>query len=191
VPGVLVLSGSAREGSFNRKLARLAAAAVVRAGGTATVYELRDHPLPLFDEDLEAREGEPANATLLKEAFLAHRGLLLACPEYNSSITPLLKNALDWVSRKHGNESPLACYEGKVAALVSASPGALGGLRGLVTVRSILGNIRVTVIPDQLAVPAAHDAFDAAGDLKDPARRTALDRLAGALVRACAAFDAA
>lgn len=189
-PAVLVLAGSAREASHNRKLARLAAAAVEGAGGKATLLELRDLPLPLFDEDLEAREGLPANARRLKEAFLAHRGLLLACPEYNSSITPLLKNALDWVSRKAPGEGPLAAFEGKVAALCSASPGALGGLRGLVTVRSILGNIRVLVLPDQVAIPKAHEAFDPAGALKDPGQRSALDRLAAALVRAAVALDA-
>lgn len=189
-PAVLVFAGSTREGSFNRTLARLGAAAVERAGGKATLLELRDLPLPLFDQDLEAREGLPANAVRLKEAFLAHRGLLLACPEYNSSITPLLKNALDWVSRKAPGEGPLACFDGKVAALLSASPGALGGLRGLVTVRSILGSIRVTMLADQVALPAAHEAFDAAGELKDPARRAALDALARNLVRACAAMDA-
>jgi NAD(P)H-dependent FMN reductase len=188
-PAVLVFAGSTREGSFNRVLARLGAAAVDRAGGAATLLELRDYPLPLFDQDLEAREGLPANALRLKEAFLAHRGLLIACPEYNSSITPLLKNSLDWVSRKAGNEGPLAGFDGKVAALLSASPGALGGLRGLVTVRSILGNIRVTMLPDQLAVPTAHEAFDGAGELKDAGKRAALDALAGKLVRVSAALD--
>jgi NAD(P)H-dependent FMN reductase len=190
-PKVLVFAGSTREGSFNRLLARLAADAVDRAGGTASLLELRDCPLPLFDQDLEEREGVPANARRLKGLFRAHRGLLLACPEYNSSITPLLKNALDWVSRKEAGEKPLECFEGKVAGLVSASPGALGGLRGLVTVRSILGNIRVLVLPDQLAVPKAHEAFDGSGALKDPAQNASLDRLAAALVRACAALDAA
>ena len=189
-PAVLVLAGSTREASLNRKLARLAAAAVERAGGAATLLELRDYALPLFDQDLEARDGLPENAIRIKEMLLAHRGLLLACPEYNSAITPLLKNAIDWASRKYGEEGPLACFDGKVAALCSASPGALGGLRGLATVRSILGNIRVLVLPDQVAVGAAHDAFDGNGDLKDPARRTALDRLAASLVRTCAALDA-
>jgi NAD(P)H-dependent FMN reductase len=189
-PAVLVFAGSAREASFNRGLARLGAAAVESAGGAATLLELRDLPLPLFDQDLEAREGIPANARRLKEIFLAHRGLLLACPEYNSSVTPLLKNAIDWVSRREGKEAPLACFEGKVAALCSASPGALGGLRGLVTVRSILGNIRVLVTPDQLAIPKAQEAFDASGELKDPAQRTALDKVAANLVRVCAALDA-
>lgn len=189
-PKVLVIAGSAREGSFNRRLARLAAAAVEKAGGAATLVELRELPLPIMDEDLEAREGVPENARRLKALFFAHRGLFLACPEYNSSVTPLLKNALDWVSRKEAGEAPLGCYAGKVAALCSASPGALGGLRGLVTVRSILGNIKVLVLPDQVAVPVAQDAFDAEGALKDPARRDALDRLAAALVRTCAALDA-
>ena len=190
-PKVLVLAGSAREASLNRRLARLAASAVDRAGGAATLWELRDHPLPLYDGDLEAREGVPENARRLKATFLANRGLLLACPEYNSSISAALKNAIDWVSRKEGSEAPLACFEGKVAALVSASPGALGGLRGLVTVRSILGNIHVLVLPDQLAVVKAHEAFDAEGNLKDAAQRDALDRLAAALVRTCTALDAA
>jgi len=190
-PKVLVFAGSAREGSWNRKLARLAAAAVDRAGGAATPLEMRDLPLPLMDEDLQVREGVPANARRLKDLFRAHRGLLLACPEYNSSITPLLKNAIDWVSRRAGQERPLECFEGKVAALVSASPGALGGLRGLVTVRSILGNIRVLVLPEQLTVPRAEGAFDEAGGLKDPGQAQALDRIATTLVRTCAALDSA
>jgi NAD(P)H-dependent FMN reductase len=190
-PKVLVLAGSVREGSWNRRLAGLGAAAVRRAGGEAVEVELRDYPLPLFDQDLEAREGLPANARRLKELFLAHRGLLLACPEYNSSITPLLKNTLDWVSRREPGEAPLRCYEGKVAGLLSASPGALGGLRGLAAVRSILGNIRVLVLPDQVAVPAADGAFAEDGSLRDPARAAALDRLASTLVRTCAALDAA
>jgi chromate reductase, NAD(P)H dehydrogenase (quinone) len=189
-PAVLVFAGSAREESFNRKLARLGAAAVEKAGGAPTRIELRDFPLPLFDQDLEAREGVPANARRLKELFLQHRGLLIACPEYNSSVTPLLKNAIDWISRREGNEAPLACYEGKVAALCSASPGALGGLRGLVAVRSILGNIRVLVLPDQLAVPKAAEAFDAEGALKDKAQQASLERLAASLVHVAGALAA-
>jgi chromate reductase, NAD(P)H dehydrogenase (quinone) len=188
---ILVLAGSTAESSLNRRLARAAAAAVERAGGKATVHELRDHPLPLYDRDLEAREGLPENARLLKAAMRSHHGLLLACPEHNSSITAALKNAIDWASRKEGDEAPLAAFDGKVAALVSASPGALGGLRGLATVRSILGSIRVIVLPDQLAVGKAHEAFDGAGGLKDPGQRAALDRVVGALLRASAALGSA
>jgi NAD(P)H-dependent FMN reductase len=190
-PKVLVIPGSAREGSLNRRLAAAGARAVEAAGGAATLLDPREVPLPLYDGDLEAKEGLPEAARRLKGLFLQHRGLLLACPEYNSSITPFLKNLLDWVSRREEGEPPLACYEGKVAALLAASPGALGGLRGLVTVRSILGNVRVLVLPEQLAVGAAHEAFDGDGELRDPARRETLGRIAAALVRTCAALDAA
>ncbi len=190
-PRILVLAGSAAESSLNRRLARAAAAAVERAGGLATVHEFRDHPLPLYDRDLEAREGVPPHARLLKAAMRSHHGLLLACPEHNSSISALLKNAIDWASRKDGDEGPLASFDGKVAALVSASPGALGGLRGLAAVRSILGNLRVIVIPDQLAVGKAQEAFDGEGGLRDPGQRAALDGVAAALVRAAAALGSA
>jgi chromate reductase, NAD(P)H dehydrogenase (quinone) len=190
-PKVLVFAGSARKASVNRKLARLAAAAVDAAGGAATLVELGELALPLYDGDDEAASGLPEGAKRLKAAFLSHRGLLLACPEYNSSVTPLLKNAIDWVSRPAPGEASLAAFEGKVAALCSASPGGYGGLRGLVTVRSILGNIRVTVLPDQLAIAKAYEAFDDAGALRDATQKASLDRLAAALVRACAAFDAA
>jgi NAD(P)H-dependent FMN reductase len=190
-PKVLVFAGSARQASVNRKLARLAADAVDAAGGAATLVELRDLALPLYDGDLEEASGLPEGVRKLKALFLAHRGLVLACPEYNSSITPLLKNAIDWVSRPAPGEGSLAAFDGKVAALCSASPGALGGLRGLVTVRSILGNIRVLVLPDQLAIGKAHEAFDDAGALKDAGQRASLDRLAATLVRTCAALDAA
>ena len=108
--------------------------------------------------------------------------MLLACPEYDSSITAVLKNTIDWVSRPREGEPPLAAFTGKVAALMSASPGALGGLRGLVHIRSILGNIGVTVLPNQIAVPKAMEAFDADGSLKDARLAGKVAGLAGELV---------
>lgn len=167
MPRIIAFAGSARAESYNFKLVNIAAQGARDAGGEVTVLNLRDFPLPLYDEDLEKQEGTPENAARLKEIFVQHDGLLIASPEYNSSITPLLKNTIDWVSRSGEGESPLAAYRGKVAALLAASPGALGGLRGLVHVRSILGNIGVTVLPDQLAVPRAYEAFDDNGQLKD------------------------
>src|SRR5262249_26647355 len=116
-----------------------------------------------------------------KKLMLSHPGLLISAPEYNSSITGVLKNAIDWASRQSPGEKPLACFTSKVAALMSASPGALGGLRGLVTVRSILGNIGVLVLPDQVAVPKAHEAFDENGGLKDPKQRTSIEKLGATL----------
>lgn len=185
---ILVFAGSSREASFNRRLARVAAAAVDAAGGSATLVELRDFALPLYDGDLEDRSGLPEGALRLKQLFREHAGLLLACPEYNSSVTPLLKNAIDWVSRSTKGEAALASFDGKVAALCSASPGALGGLRGLAAARSILGNIRVLVLPEQVAVGKAPEAFAEDGSLRDAGQRAAIDRMAVALVRTCAAL---
>ena len=178
---ILAFAGSTRTDSFNKKLVRLAAAAARAAGAEVTLLDLRELPLPLFDQDLEG-QGLPANARKLKDIMLAHHGLLLSCPEYNSSITAVLKNAIDWASRPVPNEPPLACFTGKIAALLSASPGALGGLRGLVHVRSILGNIGVIVLPDQVAVPKAHEMFTPEGTLKDTAVQAKVEKLAAGLV---------
>lgn len=177
VPKILAFAGSTRTDSFNKKLVRIAAAGAREAGAEVTMLDLRDYPLPLYDGDLEQREGLPPNARKLKDLFLAHQGLLIASPEYNSSISAVLKNTIDWVSRPVPGEPPLGCFVDKVAALMSASPGALGGLRGLVTVRSILGNIRVIVLPDQVAVAKAHEAFAADGSLKDPQQQAAVEQL--------------
>jgi NAD(P)H-dependent FMN reductase len=179
---ILAFAGSTRGGSFNKMLARLAAEKARAAGGEVTYMDLRDYPLPLYDADLEAREGLPGNAVKLKELFLAHDGLLLASPEYNSSISGVLKNAIDWLSRPAKGEAPLAAFQGKVAALFAASPGALGGLRALVHVRAILGNIGVLVLPTQVAVPKAHEAFDESGALRDPKTAEKVAALAVELV---------
>ncbi|MFA6243156.1 MAG: NAD(P)H-dependent oxidoreductase [Candidatus Hydrogenedentales bacterium] len=166
-PKILAFAGSLRKDSYNKKLVKIAIAGAEEAGAKVTYLDLRDYPLPVFDEDLEAAEGMPANGRAIKDLMLAHDGWLLSCPEYNSSITAVLKNTIDWASRKEGDEKPLECFAGKVVTLMSASPGALGGLRGLVTVRSILGNIQMIVLPEQAAIPGAGDAFNADGTLKD------------------------
>ncbi|MEE8241441.1 MAG: NAD(P)H-dependent oxidoreductase [Nitrospirales bacterium] len=176
-PRVLAFAGSARAESFNKKLVKVAGEGAWAAGADVTVLDLRDFPLPLFDEDLEEAEGVPENAIKLKEIMLANQGLLIASPEYNSSITPLLKNTIDWVSRSSNGEKALAAYEGKVAAIMSASPGRLGGLRGLVHLRSILSNIGVLVIPDQVAVGEAYTTFDKDGDLVDEGQRASIQGL--------------
>lgn len=167
-PKILAFAGSTRTGSYNKKLIRLAADAARAAGAEVTLIDLRDFPMPLFDGDLEDAEGLPENAKKLKALFREHDALLISAPEYNSSITGVLKNTIDWVSRTETDDEPaLVAYRGKAAALLSASPGALGGLRGLVTVRSILGNIGVMVLPDQVSIPKAHEAFDDQGALKE------------------------
>ena len=180
-PKILAFSGSARKNSYNSRLVRLAVEGARQAGADVTVIDLKEYPLPIFDEDLEKEVGSPENATRLKKLFLEHDGLLISAPEYNSSITPLLKNTIDWVSRAAAGEAPLAAYTGKVASLMSASPGGLGGLRGLVTVRSILGNIGVTVLPDQVAVARAFEAFAPDGKLKDAKQQSQVEALGGKL----------
>lgn len=180
---ILAFAGSTRGDSYNKKLARLGAEAARAAGAEATCVDLRDLPMAVFDQDLEAREGLPANAQAFKDLLLAHDGLLIASPEYNSSITAVLKNAIDWASRPSAPGEPgLACFTGKVASLMSASPGALGGLRGLVHLRSILGNIQVLVLPDQMAIVKAHEAFNTDGTLKDPNQQASVERIARKLV---------
>lgn len=166
-PRILALAGSARSGSYNHRLVSVAAEGAVHAGADVTVLRLKDYPLPLFDEDLEREQGTPENATKLKQMFIDHDGLLIASPEYNSSISPILKNVIDWVSRSAEGESPLTAYQGKVAAVMATSPGGLGGLRGLVHVRSILSSIGVIVLPDQIAIPRAFEAFSDDGRLQD------------------------
>jgi NAD(P)H-dependent FMN reductase len=178
---ILAFAGSVRRESFNRRVLRIAARGAEATGASVTTIELADYPLPLFDQDFEAASGEPSQARRLKDLFLAHEGLLLACPEYNSSITPLLKNTIDWVSRPAPGEPDLAAYRGKVAGLVSASPGALGGLRGLRHVREILGNIGVIVVPQQMAVAKAMDAFGDDGNLKDARQQAAVESVGRAV----------
>ena len=180
-PRILAFAGSTRTESFNKQLARIAVTAARAAGAEVTLVDLRDLPMPLFDQDLEAREGLPVQARRFKELLLSHEGLLISSPEYNSSLPGVLKNAIDWASRPDPGEAPLACFTGKVAALFSASPGALGGLRGLVHLRAMLENIRVMVLPDQLAIPRAHEAFAPDGALKDPTQHASVERIAQAL----------
>lgn len=176
-PKILAFAGSTRTDSYNKKLVKIAADGAKAVGADVTYIDLRDLPLPLFDEDLEAQEGLPANARTLKDLFISHQGLLIASPEYNSSLTAVLKNAIDWVSRPAANEAPLAAFAGKVAAIMSASPGGLGGLRGLVHLRAILGNIKVLVLPDQVAVPKAYEAFNVDGSLKDTKQQESVEQL--------------
>jgi NAD(P)H-dependent FMN reductase len=189
-PKILAFAGSTRTDSYNKRLVKVAVAGARAVGAEVTLIDLRDFPLPLFDGDLEARDGLPANGRKLKDLFLAHHGLLISAPEYNSSITAVLKNTIDWLSRPVPGEAPLACFDGKVACLMSASPGALGGLRGLVHVRAILGNIRVLVLPEQVAVSKANEAFGPDGSLKDPKQQAAVEGLGAQLARTIAKLHA-
>ena len=164
-PTIIAFAGSARRGSFNQRLVRVAAGGAEAAGVRCTLIDLADFRLPIFDQDLEAAEGLPDAAVRLRELFLEHQGLLISTAEYNGSITPLLKNTIDWITRSPEASPDLSAFQGKLAALMSASPGPLGGLRAFSVVRPLLANVGVTVLSDQVTLRAAHEAFDAEGKL--------------------------
>ena len=172
---VLAFAGSARRDSLNKQLARAAADRAQHAGLDVTWIDLRDYPMPLYDGDLEAEQGIPENARKLRALLDEHQGLIVVSPEYNSFITPLMKNTLDWISRRDGGIDGLASFRNKVALVMSASPGGFGGMRSLALIRQLLSHLGVTVLPDQLALPRAHEAFDDKGALKDEQMQKRLD----------------
>lgn len=181
-PRVLVLGGSLRQGSFNKRLARFAAREVEAQGLEATLADLADHRMPLYDGDLEQAQGIPESARTLRELFASHEGLILASPEYNGSIPGVLKNAIDWISRPDGDVPGLVAFQGRTALLLSASPGALGGLRGLVHTRAILGGLGVLVLAGQHAVSWAHQKLTEDGTLSAEDEAEKVRRLVGELV---------
>ena len=139
IPKILVLPGSTRTGSHNVKLAALAAKELTLLDVDVTRISLADYPLPIYEADLDVRAGQPANALKLKQMIMAHQGVFIASPEYSASVTPLLKNAIDWVSRVRERGDPTyAAFKGRVFAIASASPGRAGGLRSLMALRQIL-----------------------------------------------------
>jgi len=186
-PRILAFAGSTRRDSLNRRLLKVAAERVREAGGEVTAVELSDYPMPLYDGDMEAEAGLPEAARKLKRLALDHDAFLIATPEYNSSFTPLLKNTIDWMSRREeGDPAPLAAYRGKVAAIMGASNGRLGGLRSLFHLRQVLSNIQVLVIPEQLALYGAGQQLTEEGGIADEAMSGTLDRLSQRLVKVTA-----
>ncbi len=179
---IIAFAGSTRTDSYNKKILKIAVYGAREAGAEVTVVDLRDYPMPLYDGDLEEKEGIPENGKKLKELFKTHHGLLLAMPEYNRSMTGVFKNTIDWISRTDKGETPLQCFSGKVAGLISASPGNLGGLRGLIHVRSMLENINVIVMPEQVCLPNAATAFDDEGNLMDEKIIKSLEKVGANLV---------
>ena len=178
---ILAFAGSTRVESFNKKLVKIAAMGARKAGAQVTYVDLKDFPMPLYDGDLEIQQGLSDNVKKFRALLMGHDGLLISAPEYNSGISGVLKNTIDWASRPLPGEVSLACFVGKVAVIMSASPGELGGLRGLVQVRSILSNIQVLVLPEQVAIPKANEAFNAEGTLKDVKQQAAIEALGRSL----------
>jgi chromate reductase len=181
---ILIFAGSTRADSYHRKLARAAADALGRAGAEPTFADLKDYPMPLYDGDVETAQGPPENARAFKKLLLAHDGFVIASPEYNGSFPALVKNVIDWTSRPEPGEKPLAAFRGKLAAILSTSPGPGGGKRGLRHLRELLEMIGATVVNTQVAIPRASEAIDGEGRLVRAEDRESVERLAEELVQA-------
>ena len=179
---ILAFSGSSRCDSLNQKLLDRAVLGAREAGAEVTPIRLSDFALPIYDADWEAEHGLPESAQKLKALLAGHPGLLIATPEHNGGYTALFKNALDWMSRPNGFPS------GKVAALISASPGLLGGMKSQLSLQIVLTKLAVHVIPDSFALGAADQAFGAEDDLRDANAETAIRGIGAALTRTLEKF---
>jgi NAD(P)H-dependent FMN reductase len=183
-PRILVLAGSVRTGSFNARLAGAVARELLQLEAETSLISLIDYPMPLYDGDLESGSGPPEAAVRMKRMMCSHHGMFIASPEYNASLTPLLKNAIDWVSRvRDGKEAPLAAYRDRAFALGAASNGTYGGMRSLVALRHVLElGCGALVIPEQIVVRGAASAFDETDHLKDEQLARQLQTVARRLV---------
>lgn len=188
---ILAFSGSSRRDSFNKKLVQIAAEGAKAAGANVTLIDLADYPMPIYNGDLEAEQGLPEAAKAFKQLLIDHDGLLIASPEYNSSFPALLKNAIDWASRAESpDEGRLIAYQGKMAGLMCATPGGLGGTKGLTMLRLQLEYIGVMVLPHQESVSVAHKAFDENGALLDSDKSDAVKQVGAELASALSKLNA-
>jgi chromate reductase, NAD(P)H dehydrogenase (quinone) len=180
---ILVIPGSLRSGSHNARLAAAAAYQFAQAGVEVTRISLSDFPLPIYDGDLQTKSGVPKHAINLKRMMSAHHGVLIVTPEYNSSVPPLVKNTIDWVSRvQDTHETRYQVFRERPFAIAAASESRLGGTRCLAALRLILSACQASVIPNQLALSFAGEAYDDMDRLKHPADIEALNALVRQLI---------
>lgn len=178
---LLAFAGSARKDSLNKKLVRIAAEGAREAGAEVTLIDLNDFPMPIYDLDLQAKLGMDPQAEKLQALFKQADGLLIASPEHNSTVSALLKNVIDWLTRSGTNDSDLEAFKEKTAVIMSASPGMLGGLRGLAQLRSILSSLGVLVLPEQKAVGQAMNQFNEVGGMTDAEIEKSIKKLGSRL----------
>lgn len=190
-PKILVFAGSIRTGSYNARLAALASKELALAGAEVTRISLLDYPMPIYDADLEAKSGQPENAVKLKQMMMAHHGVFIASPEYNASVTPLLKNTIDWISRvREGREVALAAYRNRAFAIGGASNNVYGALRSLMALRQVLElGCGALVIPEQITVFRAAEAFDEMDNLKEERAANQLNAVVRRLIEAARQFS--
>lgn len=179
---IIAISGSLRAESLNSQVLNVAVRALEAAGAEVETVDLKALALPIYDGDSENKDGVPASAQNLKEKMAASDGVIIASPEHNSTYPAVLKNVIDWVSRPAKGEPMLMAFANTPVALLSASPGGLGGLRGLTNLRILLGAIRMIVIPEQYAASVNADSFDEAGNLNDPKQQQAVENVAKSLL---------
>ena len=180
---IIAISASLRSKSLNSQVLNIAAKALEAAGAEVETIDLKALALPIYDGDYEADQGVPKAAQSLKEKFIASDGVIIASPEHNSTYPAVLKNIIDWVSRPAKGEPMLAAFNAKPVALLSASPGGLGGLRGLTNLRALLGAIKMIVVPEQFCVGGVNaDSFDDAGNLSDAKQQLAVENVAKVLL---------
>ena len=163
---VLTFSGSTRDGSYNKMLVREAGDMARQAGAKVTAIDLKDFPMPFYDADLEAKQKLPPSAKRLRQLMIDSDAIIISTPEYNASLPAVLKNALDWASRGEDGKPSRDAFKGKKFALMSASPGGLGGSRALAHLSAVIENVGGEVVTERLSIPQAHDAFDNKGQLK-------------------------
>jgi chromate reductase len=185
---VLCFAGSLRTDSLNKKLIKIAMAGAQEAGAKVTFVDLNDLPMPVYNGDDEAKNGLPENAKKFKQLMKDHDAFLIASPEYNSSLSGALKNAIDWASRSEAGEKPLEAFKGKVAGVVACSPGGTGGQRGLIHLRDILGNIGVIVVTEQTTIPNGMQAFAENGSLSDEKQHAATKNVGASVVKVASAL---
>lgn len=174
---VLAFAGSTRSDSVNKKLIHEAAEIARQQGATVKVIDLKDYPMPFYDADSEAKEGMPFHAKQFRDLLLQNQVIIIASPEYNGSLSGVLKNAIDWASRSESSKPSTDAFKGKKFVIMSASPGGGGGFNGLVHLRAILGNIGGVVVAQQLTIPYAYAAFDQLGHLKNAQEKEELRQL--------------
>ncbi|MBB2972335.1 NAD(P)H-dependent oxidoreductase [Mesorhizobium sp. RMAD-H1] len=182
-PRIIVFAGSIRSGAYSGRTADAAVKELALQGAEVTRISLADYPLPIMDEDLEREKGVPENAMRLGRMFAAHEGLMICSPEYNSSIPPLLKNTIDWVSRiSRDGDRVLRPYAGKIVGLCSSSDGNYGGIRGLYHLRSVLMNVGTQIVTEQCSVARASEAFNEDGSLRDERTAKMMTRVCRSLI---------
>ncbi len=173
---VLAFAGSTQDSSLNKKLVREAAKIAGQMGAKVKVIDLRDYEIPFYDADLESSQGMPQSAKRLRQLMKESHAIIIATPEYNGSLSAVLKNAIDWASRSEGGQPSRDAFSGKKFAILSASPGGTGGARALGHLRTIIENVGGTVVSTQVSVPNAYQAFNEQGELQDPVLKEELKK---------------